>query len=289
MPLRLAATLLVLLGSVIALSLIAVRWITRPLSALAAAAEKLGEDLDRPPLPADGPVEVGRAAQAFNTMQQRLSRFIADRTRILTAISHDLKTPLTRLRLRSEMLEDETLRAKFAKDVDEMESMVAQTLEFMRDARTDEAAQSVDLMALLESLQTDYEDTGRAIEIRGSVAQPFPARPQSLRRCLSNLLDNAIRYGRRASIEVQDGKEQITIRVLDEGPGIPERELEHVFEPFFRGEASRSRETGGSGLGLGIARNIARAHGGELVLRNRGGGGLEAELSLPRAGPGTRS
>lgn len=285
MPLRLAATLLVLLGSVIALSLVAVRWITRPLSALAAAAEKLGEDINRPPLPAGGPAEVRRAAKAFNTMQQRLSRFIADRTRVLTAMSHDLKTPLTRLRLRSEMLEDESLRAKFAKDVEEMEAMVAQTLDFMRDSRTDEPVQPLDIMALLESLQTDYQDTGHTVEIAGSVARPLPGRSQALRRCLTNLLDNAIRYGRRARIEVQDDPAQITIRVLDEGPGIPQQELERAFEPFFRGEASRSRETGGTGLGLGIARNIARAHGGELVLRNRSGGGLEARLSLPRASP----
>jgi len=288
MPLRLAATLLVLLGSVIALSLIAVRWVTRPLSALATAAEKLGEDINRAPLLAGGPAEVQRAAKAFNTMQQRLSRFIADRTRMLTAMSHDLKTPLTRLRLRSEMLEDETLRAKFAKDVEEMESMVAQTLDFMRDARTDEPVQPVDVMALLESLQTDYQDTGHTVEIAGGAARPLPGRPQALRRCLTNLLDNAIRYGRRARIEVQDGQARITIRVLDEGPGIPQEELERAFEPFFRGEASRSRETGGTGLGLGIARNIARAHGGELILRNRSAGGLEAELSLPRKVTDTR-
>jgi signal transduction histidine kinase len=285
MPLRLAATLLVLLGSVIALSLIAVRWVTRPLAALAAAAEKLGEDINRPPLPVEGPAEVRSAAKAFNTMQQRLSRFIADRTRFLAAMSHDLKTPLTRLRLRSEMLDDEALRAKFAKDVQEMESMVAQTLDFMRDAKIDEPAQPVDVMALLESLQTDYEDTGHAVEIAGGAAQPLPGRPRALRRCLTNLLDNAIRYGRRARIEVQDSPAQITIRVLDEGRGIPEEELERAFEPFFRGEASRSRETGGTGLGLGIARNIARAHGGDLVLRNRSGGGLEAQLSLPRVRP----
>jgi len=285
MPLRLAATLLVLLGSVIALSLIAVRWVTRPLAALAAAAEKLGEDINRPPLPVEGPAEVRSAAKAFNTMQQRLSRFIADRTRFLAAMSHDLKTPLTRLRLRSEMLDDEALRAKFAKDVQEMESMVAQTLDFMRDAKIDEPAQPVDVMALLESLQTDYEDTGHAVEIAGGAAQPLPGRPRALRRCLTNLLDNAIRYGRRARIEVQDSPARITIRVLDEGRGIPEEELERAFEPFFRGEASRSRETGGTGLGLGIARNIARAHGGDLVLRNRSGGGLEAQLSLPRVRP----
>ena len=216
-------------------------------------------------------------------MQQRLSRFIADRTRVLTAMSHDLKTPITRLRLRTEMLEDEALRAKFAKDLEEMEAMVAQTLDFMRDASAQEALQRVDAMALLESLQTDYQDTGNRVEIEGSIARPYTGRPLALRRCLTNLVDNAIRYGGGATIKVEDAAEGLTIRVLDDGPGIPEQELEQAFEPFFRGDASRSRETGGTGLGLGIARNIARAHGGDLTLRNRPEGGLEATLTLARS------
>ena len=282
MPLRLALTLLILLGTVIALSLVAVRWVTGPLSALATAAEKLGEDINRPPLPETGPIEAQRAAKAFNTMQQRLSRFIADRTRIFTAMSHDLKTPITRLRLRAEMLDDEPLRAKFAKDLDEMEAMVAHTLDFMRDASTQEALRRVDVMALLESLQTDYQDTGGKVAIEGNVAQAYSGRPLALRRCLTNLLDNAIRYGGRATIKVEDAADRLTLRILDDGPGIPDEELEQAFEPFFRGEASRNRDTGGTGLGLGIARNVARAHGGDLVLRNRAEGGLEAVLTLPR-------
>ena len=283
MPLRLAATLLILLGTVLLLSLVAVRWVTGPLSDLAAAAEKLGEDINRPPLPETGPSEAQRAARAFNTMQQRLSRFIADRTRIFTAMSHDLKTPITRLRLRTEMLEDEELRAKFARDLDEMESMVTQTLDFMRDASTSEPVQRIDAMALLESLQTDYQDTGGNVAIEGRIEKPYPGRPLALRRCLTNLVDNAIRYGERATIVVEDATDRLTIRVLDYGAGIPEPELERAFEPFFRGEASRNRDTGGTGLGLGIARNIARAHGGDLVLRNRAEGGLEAMLTLPRS------
>ena len=278
-----ALTLFVLLGTVIVLSLVAVRWITGPLSVLATAAEKLGEDIDRPPIPEEGPTEVRRAAKAFNTMQQRLSRFLSDRNRILTAMSHDLKTPVTRMRLRTEMLEDEALRTKFARDLEEMESMVGQTLEFMRDTSAAEPLQGVDLMALLESLHADYAEAGKPVEIKGRIARPFSGRPLALRRCLTNLVENAIRYGERATIEVQDGESEIVIRILDEGPGIPEPELERAFEPFYRGEASRSRETGGTGLGLGIARNIARTHGGELALRNRAGRGLEAVLSLPRS------
>src|SRR5574341_412698 len=280
--LRLATTLLILLGTVVALSLVAVRWVTRPLSTLATAAEQLGEDINRAPLPVTGPAEVRRAAKAFNTMQSRLARFIGDRTRIVAAMSHDLKTPLTRLRLRTETLDDEALQTKFARDVDEMESMIAQTLDFMRDAASTEPAQPFNLMALLESLQTDYQDAGQAFEISGRVARPLSGRPRALRRCLSNLLDNAFRYGQRPSVAVEEGAREVTLRVLDEGPGIPEAELERAFEPFHRGEASRSRETGGTGLGLGIARNIARAHGGDVTLRNRAGGGLEATLTLPR-------
>jgi len=283
MPLRFALTLLVLLGTVVALSLVAVRWVTGPLSSLANAAERLGEDIHRPPLPETGPLEARRAARAFNTMQQRLQRFINDRTRILTAMSHDLKTPITRLRLRTELLDDEALRAKFAKDLADMESMVTQTLDFMRDASATEPLQRVDVMALLESLQRDYQDTGGTVEIEGRIAHPLDGRPLALRRCLTNLLDNAIRYGKRATLRAEESTGRITIRVLDEGPGISETDLERAFEPFFRGEASRSRETGGTGLGLGIARNIARAHGGDLELKNRPQGGLEAILSLPQA------
>jgi len=281
-PLRLALTLLILLGTVVLLSLVAVRWVTGPLSSLANAADQLGADINRPPLPETGPVEVQRAARAFNTMQRRLSRFIADRTRILAAMSHDLKTPITRMRLRTEMLDDEALRGKFARDLEEMESMVTQTLEFMRDAGSVEPVQRVDVMALLESLQTDYQEAGDTVAIAGRISQPFSCRPHALRRCLTNILDNAIRYGKRATIRVEDGAAHITIRILDEGPGIAEEEIEKAFEPFFRGETSRSRETGGTGLGLGIARNIARAHGGDLSLRNRSEGGLEATLTLPR-------
>ena len=255
------------------------RWVTGPLSALANAADRLGADINRPPLPETGSVEVRRAARAFNTMQKRLSRFIADRTRILAAMSHDLKTPITRMRLRTEMLDDEAVRGKFVKDLGEMEAMVTQTLDFMRDADTVEPVRRADVMALLESLQTDYQDTGNTVEIEGSIAQPYPCRPHALRRCLTNILDNAIRYGKRATIRAEDGTERIAIRILDQGPGIPEEGIS--FEPFFR-ETLRSRETGGTGQ-PGIARNIARAHGASCrceTTRRR----LEVTLTLPRTG-----
>ncbi len=162
--------------------------------------------------------------------------------------------------------------------------MVTQTLEFMRDASAQEPVQRVDLNALLESLRDDYADMGKRVTLEGRAAQPCPGRPIALRRCFGNLVDNAIRYGERATLRVEDGASELVVRVLDDGPGMAEAELQKAFEPFFRGEASRSRETGGTGLGLGIARNIARAHGGELTLGNRAGGGLEATLRLPRRG-----
>jgi signal transduction histidine kinase len=281
-PLRIALTLIALLVLVIVLSLVAVRWVTVPLRTLSSAADKLGRDLDNPPLPEDGPLEVRRAAKAFNTMQQRLSRLIAERTRLFAAMSHDLKTPITRLRLRAELLDDEALQARFAKDLDEMEAMVTQTLDYLRDTAAREPARPLDMNALLESLQNDYREVGGEVEIAGRASAPYLGRPLALRRCLTNLVDNALRYGKRATIGVEDTQATITVRVQDEGPGLPEDQLERAFEPFFRGDASRSRETGGTGLGLGIARNIAHAHGGELVLRNRSAGGLEAVLTLAR-------
>lgn len=283
-PLRLLLSLSVLLVAVFAITLFAVRWVTRPLKTLADAAQSLGEDINRPPLDEGGPLEVGRAARAFNTMQQKLARFIGERTRIFAAMSHDLKTPITRLRLRAEMLDDPVLREKFEKDLLEMEAMVTAALDFMRGLDHREPAQPVDVMALLESLQADVREVGGEVRIEGAASAPFRGHAQSLKRCLSNLIDNAVKYGKAATIAVEDTAEQLLICVRDGGPGIPDAELERVFEPFHRLEPSRNRATGGTGLGLAIARNIAQAHGGELVLKNRPSGGLEAVVTLPRRG-----
>ncbi|HXV12105.1 MAG TPA: ATP-binding protein [Burkholderiales bacterium] len=281
-PVRLLLSLGILLAAVIALALVAVRWVTRPLKTLADAADQLGADIERPPLAEEGPLEVSRAAHAFNTMQRRLIAFIRDRTRILAAMSHDLKTPITRLRLRAELLDDPALRAKFEKDLSEMESMVTATLDFMRGAESREPRQPIDVMALLESLQADAAEINGSVVIEGVAARPYRGLAQALKRCLGNLVDNALRYGKSAKVVVTDSPTLLEIRVRDEGPGIPESELERVFEPFHRLEGSRSRDTGGTGLGLGIARNIARAHGGDIVLHNVASGGLEAALTLPR-------
>jgi len=283
-PYRLLLSLVVLLAAVIGVSLIAVRWATRPINALADAAEELGRNINRPPLLEKGPMEVARAARAFNTMQARLIRYLQDRTRILAAMSHDLKTPVTRLRLRSELLEDPRLREKFTKDLEEMESMVGATLDIMRGLETDELVKPVDVMALLESLQADMLEMGGQIKIEGSLLKPYPGKPQALRRCLTNLLDNAIKYGKSALVIVDDNDDRLEIRIRDEGPGLPQPELEKVFDPFYRLEGSRNRNTGGTGLGLTIARSIAENHGGKLTLRNRAEGGLEASLTMPHAG-----
>jgi signal transduction histidine kinase len=282
-PYRLLLSLAVLIAAVIAVSLIAVRWATRPLQALADAADELGQNIDRAPMPEKGPAEVTRAARAFNTMQERLTGYIRERTATLAAMSHDLKTPVSRLRLRAELLDDTELKKKIAQDLEEMESMIQGTLEFMRGGQSAEKPRPVDVSALLESLQADAQDTGAKVAIEGVATAPYVGRPQALKRCLGNLLDNAVKYGNSATMLVDDAPDRLIIRVRDRGPGIPEPELERVFEPFHRLEGSRSRDTGGTGLGLSIARQIAQLHGGILKLQNTKEGGLEAVLTLPRS------
>lgn len=281
-PYRLLLSLAVLLAAVIAVSLLAVRWATRPLNALADAADELGRNIERPPLEEKGPLEVVRAARAFNTMQARLAAFIRSRTRMLAAMSHDLKTPLTRMRLRTELLEDPALMAKFTRDLDEMQAMVGYTLDALRGLENAEPAQPVDIAALLESLQADLAETGASVTLEGAPHKPYTGKPQALKRCLSNLLDNAIKYGKSATVFVSDNDERLELRIRDQGPGLPSAEIEKVFEPFYRVEGSRGRETGGTGLGLTIARAIAESHGGSVSLHNLTGSGLEARLTLPR-------
>jgi signal transduction histidine kinase len=281
-PLRLMVSLSVLLLAAIVVSLLAVRWLTRPLARLAGAAERLGRDLDQAPLTENGPDEVRRAVGAFNTMQARLQRLVNDRARLLAAISHDLKTPLTRMRLRSAMLDDTALRERLEADVDEMARLVETTLEFARDATGEESVVPLDVDALVGSLQADYEETGQQVEVEGHATMPYPGRTSALRRALANLVDNALAYAGTATIEIADSARALELRVLDRGPGLPDDELDRVVEPFQRGEVSRSRATGGTGLGLAIVRDITRVHGGELALANRPGGGLVVTLRLPR-------
>lgn len=281
-PWDLLAGLLILLAAVLLVSFFAVRWLTRPLSDLSKAADRLGKDIGHAPLEEQGPTEVRSAARAFNTMQKRVARFVEERTRILTAVSHDLKTPITRMRLRAEKIESPELRSKFENDLQDMQTLVQSSLDFMRGMALQEKTQLIDMDALLDSLTEDAQDMGQHVSVKGSSGLPYSGKPLALKRCLGNLLDNALRYGDDVSVVVENSPVLLTITVGDRGPGLPDKLLERAFEPFFRAEPSRNAKTGGTGLGLSIARNIARGHGGDLVLRNRKSSGLEAVVTLPR-------
>lgn len=282
LPSRFATHLLITLAAVIAVSLVAVRLVTRSLRHLADAADAFGSDLESPPLPETGPTETRRAAEAFNRMQERLRRLLAERGRALAAVSHDLRTPLTRLRLRAELVDDESLRAQINADIDDMQAMVESTLDYLRGLRENEAVQSIDMEALLQSLVADAQALGHPVTLTGSVTAPYVGRVSTLKRALGNLIDNAVKYGRSAQIVIEDGTTELRLIVEDQGPGIAEADLARVVEPYVRLEASRSRETGGVGLGLTIARDAAVQHGGKLVLENLVAGGLRAALVLPR-------
>jgi signal transduction histidine kinase len=263
--------------------------ITRPLRDLATAADAVGRGTYNPPLTEKGARELRRATRAFNVMQERLRRYLESRTRVLAAMSHDLRTSLTRLRLRAESIENDELRARFAADLDEMSQMVQGALGLFRDLNDEEPRDNVDVDALLETLRLQFKEMDAEVVIEGHTSGPLAAKPLALKRCLTNLLHNAIKYGTRARVLVSDNAE-LVIRIQDAGPGIPAASLEQVFEPFFRIEASRNRDTGGAGLGLSISRDIAQAHGGSIVLKNLEQGGLEAVLTLPRAAsPATQS
>jgi signal transduction histidine kinase len=257
------------------------RSITRPLSKLALAADAVGKSVRHPPLVEEGVREIRDATRAFNTMQDRLLRYLDSRTSVLAAMSHDLRTPLTRLRLRVESVADERLHARFSSDLDEMEALVWSALALFKGLDDDEKFEAVDVNALLDTFVAEYAELGQPVAVEGKAQDVLQAKPRALKRCLGNLVDNALKFGKQATLQVEDG-DALVIRVADDGPGIPEESLERVFEPFYRLDSSRSRDTGGTGLGLSIARDVAQAHGGSLTLRNRPEGGLIAELRLPR-------
>jgi signal transduction histidine kinase len=279
-PSFLASLLLVTLLA-LGLTIWAVRGAIRPLADFANASERLGRDVAAPPLPEDGPHEVRQAAIAFNEMQRRLRRFLDDRTHMLAAISHDLRTPITRMRLRAEFVEEEETREKMLSDLAEMEAMVASALEFARDANSQEAAAELDLAALLMNLSAECRETGGIAEFHGPTSAPFTGRALLLKRGIGNLIENAVKYGKAARVHLASSPEGYEIRIEDDGPGIPEAELEAAFAPFYRLDPSRSRETGGMGLGLAVARNAIRAHGGDVILQNHPEGGLCAMVNLP--------
>ncbi|WP_198475933.1 sensor histidine kinase [Aquamicrobium zhengzhouense] len=276
---------LISMGVMVFITLLVAIWVVRrvttPLTALGQAAQRLGEDLNAPPMPETGTVETRQAAHAFNAMQSRLRRMIEDRSQMLAAISHDFRTPLTLLRLRAENVDDPIERERMLSTIADLDAMVAATLAFASDGESRAPHRRTDLTALIASIVDDMADGG--LPVRMDEAQPIVLEcdPASLKRALTNLIDNAVNYGGSAVVAISNSARGIEIAIDDCGPGIPEAELSHVFEPLYRLESSRSRETGGMGLGLAIAQSIVRAHDGQLTLVNRSEGGLCALIVLP--------
>jgi two-component system OmpR family sensor kinase len=256
------------------------RRLAKPIALFAQAAERLGRDPRSPPLAIRGPTEIGVAVRAFNDMQERLARYVEDRTAMVGAIAHDLRTPLTRLRFRVEGAPDD-LRLKMAADIAEMEAMISGTLAFVRDATRTAQRTRLELSSLLESLADEMSETGLDVAVLSAEKVIIDGDPVALRRLFNNLLENALKFGRQARIRIFPADNCAVVEIEDNGCGLPEKDLERVFEPFFRHESSRSRETGGIGLGLAVARSVARAHGGDAMLENRAQGGLTARVKLP--------
>ena len=267
---------------ILAVSVWAVRRVTAPLAAVSAAAERLGNDLNALPMPETGTIETLQASRAFNTMQARLRSLIENRTRMLAAISHDLRTPLTLLRLRAENVENPQDRDKMLATIAEMDSMIGATLQFARDEAATEMLRPTDMAALVQSIVDDMADAGMPVKMEPVEPVVYDCRPDALKRAIRNLLDNAVKYGKAARVAIQTVPKAVEIVIDDEGPGIPEQELSRVFDPFYRLEGSRNRETGGVGLGLAIAQSIVQAHRGALLLSNRATGGLRTRIVLPR-------
>ena len=273
------------LGALLLAAWVGARWLSDPIRRLAGAARELGLNIHRAPLPEAGTLECREATRVFNQMQQHIRAQLEQRDQFVAAVSHDLRTPLTRLALRVESLHDAGERQRFGKDIAEMDTMIRATLDYLRGAADAEPWVALDLAALVDSLVQDLQEAGQDVAVEPGDSMPLaPVRAQAsaLRRCISNLLDNAARYGGVAQVRLTEDAQGVRVTVLDRGPGIPEAELSKVLQPFYRVEASRNRNTGGVGLGLASASDIARQHGGSVSLHNRPGGGLQAELRLPR-------
>jgi signal transduction histidine kinase len=271
--------------AIIVVAVLLLRWATRPLRDLAIAAERFSLDQTPQPLAESGPAEVRRAARAFNTMRERIRRLVAERMQALAAVSHDLRTPITRLRLRSEFLDDEATRDLIDADLAEMEGMIDSTLEFLRGGVSSEVARPLDLVSMIETIVDHQVDQGKRITLAAPGHGRVLGKALALKRAFWNIIGNAAKYAGRAHVEIGETPSHLVITVDDDGPGIPEPDLERVFEPFVRLEQSRGRETGGSGLGLTIARAVILGHGGDIALSNRPEGGLRVSLTLPRLDP----
>lgn len=263
------------------LSVAAGRKLAAPIRHFADAAERLGVDTTMPPLAERGPHELRTAIRAFNRMQERLRRFVDDRTQMLAAMSHDLRTPLNRMRLRAEFIEDAEQQRKMFADLEAMNAMIDTTLAFARDDACREPRKLVDLGILVEDVCEDVADAGGNASCSGPHGVNIRCRPTAVSRAVANLIENAVKYAGAASVRVMPENDHVVIAVEDDGPGVPVEQQEKVFAPFYRLEPSRNPDTGGVGLGLSVARTIAREHGGDIVLANRPGGGLCARLELP--------
>jgi signal transduction histidine kinase len=264
----------------------AVRQATRPLAQLARAADALGKDGQGEALAEDGPLEVARAALAFNSMQRRISHYVSERMQLLAAISHDLQTPITRMRLRADLMDDTPLRDRFIGDLKAMESLVQEGIAYARDGQgITEALHLTDMNALLDSVVCDYSDAGNTVRLSGHCDKPVSTRPQTLRRIITNLLDNALKFGSEPELLFAIEEDRVAIVVRDRGPGIPPAQMGAVLQPFYRIEGSRNRETGGTGLGLAIAQQLTQLLHGTISMQNRDGGGLEVRVSLPTTPP----
>ncbi|MCT4654685.1 MAG: ATP-binding protein [Cohaesibacter sp.] len=272
----------VMIGLMFAVVFFTLRKLTAPLRALERAATHLGRGETTEPLEEKGPKEIVGTIAAFNNMQERLMRFVQDRTRMLAAISHDLRTPITTLRLRAEFIDDEEMRDKILATLEEMQAMTEAVLAFAREDASAEETKAVDISALLSSIADDFEDMGKEVSYDGNGSLVFNCRAMSLKRAIVNLTENAVRYAGSAYLQLEESPTQLIISVLDNGPGIPPEQMEQVFSPFFRVEGSRNMETGGVGLGLSITRTIIRSHGGDILLSNRKEGGLAATITLPK-------
>ncbi|MBV4551369.1 HAMP domain-containing protein [Pseudomonas sp. SWRI102] len=270
-----------ILLSTLVVALIATRHLATPLERFAEGARRFGVDFRAPPIPVVGPHEIRQAILAFNAMQAQLKHFVQDRTQMLAAISHDLRAPLTRMRLRGEFIEDAEQQSRLFRDVDEMQAMVNAALEFFRDEARLEHATAFDLAELLHTVVDDLRDAGIEVYFAGAQRFVYVGRPIGIKRALTNLIDNAIKYGTEPSVQLKAYTDCVEIRVLDRGPGIAPQFHEQVFAPFFRIEGSRNKNTGGVGLGLSAARATVLEHGGTLTLRNRRDGGLEVKVTLP--------
>jgi signal transduction histidine kinase len=262
-------------------SILTARRLARPIREFARGAERLGVDLTAPPLPVSGPQELRTTIEAFNRMQDRLRRFLEDRTQMLAAISHDLRAPLARLRLRAELVAKGEQQHKMFDDLEAMNAMIDSTLAFARDEARQEPRRLVDLCVLVGDVCEDVEDAGGKVSYVGPRCVDVSCRPTLIRRAVANLIDNAIKYGHAAQVQIVRDIDRVVIVVDDEGPGIPAEEREKVFAPFYRLEAARDPGKAGVGLGLSVARTVAREHGGDVTLKNRDNGGLSALIELP--------